>query len=117
MVNFSIPGRNCSQEQRQDYCDYDEQIHERKAIQDFLLKEFPDLEIAIGGQISLDIYPKGKNKAQALKYLQGLIYFFGDKTEPGGNDYEVASHLLNPPHKVLQVNNWQDTYEKLKIMN
>ena len=45
------------------------------------------MEATIGGQISIDIYPKGKNKAQVLEDILGPITFFGDKCQPGGNDY------------------------------
>ena len=36
---------------------------------------------AVGGEISIDIYPKGKNKAQILKDLKGPVIFFGDKCQ------------------------------------
>ena len=113
MVNFSIVGRNATQDERKDYCEYDEGCQEREKLQSIIQDAFPELEVAIGGQISLDIYPKGKNKAQALQYMKGPVYFFGDKTLPGGNDYEIASKLLNPPHKIFQVNDWNETYQNL----
>jgi phosphomannomutase len=55
---------------------------------------FPDLplEIAIGGQISIDIYPTGLNKTRCLQYIENMydeIHFIGDKTMEGGNDYEI----------------------------
>ena len=45
---------------------------------------------------SIDIHPKGCNKSQAKKWIldklgeDTTIYFYGDKTLKGGNDYEIA---------------------------
>ena len=41
-------------------------------------KEFPFLEASVGGEISIDIYPRGKNKAQVLDEITGPVVFFGD---------------------------------------
>ena len=38
------------------------------------MKKFPEVEAAIGGQISIDIYEKGKNKA-VLDEIAGEIFF------------------------------------------
>merc|ERR1711879_962842 len=51
-------------------------------------------KFSIGGEISFDVFPAGWDKTHCLKYLQEYdeIYFYGDKTLPGGNDYEIFSH-------------------------
>lgn len=45
----------------------------------------------VGGQISIDVFPKGWDKTYCLKHLSDepfdTIHFFGDKTEK-------ASHLF-----------------------
>ena len=52
-----------------------------------LRKEFPNagLEFAIGGQISIDVYPTGWDKRFCLQFLQKdniqTIHFFGDKVD------------------------------------
>ena len=76
---------------------------------------FPKLEASAGGQISVDIYEKGKDKSQIRDKIDGTIYFFGDKTMKGGNDYPIAS-ILKEPDKVFQVNDWVETYNILKEM-
>jgi len=45
----------------------------------------------IGGQISFDVFPIGWDKTYCLSFVQHIpiIHFFGDKTFPGGNDYEI----------------------------
>jgi len=44
-----------------------------------------------------------------VKYT--TIYFFGDKTFPGGNDYEIFSDPRTIGHTVL---NPDDTYAQIK---
>lgn len=62
-----------------------------------LRAEFADYELqfVIGGQISFDVYPMGWDKRFCLTQVTSdgfeKIYFFGDKTFPGGNDYDIAN--------------------------
>ena len=99
MVNFSIVGRNCTQEQREEYYKWDKEKGERKIIANAIKEKFPNLDAVIGGQISIDIYPKGNDKSQVLKHIEkihptGKIIFIGDGIESGGNDYPLA-HLMD----------------------
>ncbi|MGN1079414.1 MAG: HAD-IIB family hydrolase [Alphaproteobacteria bacterium] len=111
MVNFSVLGRNCPYTERERYCAWDKVAHERLNIQKSLLAEFPDLDIAVGGSISMDITPKGCGKGQIAYHLRKTypdeeIIFFGDKTFKGGNDYELAETLATLPFtKTVQVDN------------
>ena len=111
LVNFSIIGRNCPQEARIKYYEWDKKTEERKSICQLIEKKFPGLEASIGGQISIDIYHKGKNKAQVLEEIDGPITFFGDRCEPGGNDYPIVEKLKNGI--VYKVKNWKETWEIL----
>ncbi len=97
MVNFSIVGRDCTQEQREDYNKYDIEKGERKRISEVIKRQFPELDAVIGGQISIDIYPKGKDKSQILDVIKSHYIphvdeyiFIGDRTMVGGNDYPLA---------------------------
>uniref|UniRef100_A0A8D2DX09 Phosphomannomutase n=1 Tax=Sciurus vulgaris TaxID=55149 RepID=A0A8D2DX09_SCIVU len=60
-----------------------------------LQKEFAGrgLSFSIGGQISFDVFPDGWDKRYCLRHVENdgykTIYFFGDKTMPGGNDHEI----------------------------
>jgi len=100
MVNFSIVGRDCTQEQRDEYFKWDNENSERKIIAEAIKDKFPDLDAAIGGQISIDIVPKGNDKSQVLEkikqdfaipFMDSLQYIFlGDRTMKGGNDYPLA---------------------------
>lgn len=97
LVNVSPIGRNCSQQERDDFEQYDHQHHIRQAFITALQKQFPDygLKYSIGGQISFDVFPIGWDKTYCLRYLKDYdeIYFFGDKTFPGGNDHEIYELL------------------------
>ena len=95
MVNFSIVGRDCTQEQREEYFEWDKQSLERKIIANAIKEKFPKLDAVLGGQISIDIYPKGMDKSQIIKHIDfDECIFIGDRTEKGGNDYPLAK-LMN----------------------
>ena len=113
LLNISVVGRDCSQEQREVYYEWDKVNKDREYICNVLNEEFPELESSAGGQISIDIHQKGKNKSQIRRKIKGDIWFFGDKTDEGGNDYPIAS-ILEEPDKVFQVNDWKHTYKLLK---
>ncbi|XP_057670645.1 phosphomannomutase [Diorhabda carinulata] len=116
MLNISPIGRSCSQEEREAFYTYDEEHGIRKTMIEALKKEFPDLDLtySIGGQISFDVFPNGWDKTYCLKHLQDEgfdeIHFFGDKTDKGGNDYEIYTDKRVIGHKVSGPN---DTKIKL----
>mmetsp|Transcript_7825 Transcript_7825/g.8787 ORF Transcript_7825/g.8787 Transcript_7825/m.8787 type:complete len:249 (+) Transcript_7825:44-790(+) len=96
MLNVSPIGRNCSQEERNEYEKFDLENKIREKFVEALRKEFSDwnIQFSIGGQISFDVFPVGWDKTYCLRYLEDFkdVYFFGDKTFKGGNDYEIFSH-------------------------
>ena len=120
LINFSTVGRSCPQEARDQYYDWDRRNKERITFCKIIEERFPELEATVGGQISIDIYPKGQNKAQVLDDLIGPITFFGDKCEPGGNDYPIAFELErqfeenNRQCVVHRVKDYKDTWNILK---
>lgn len=104
MLNISPIGRNCSQEQRNAFELYDNQHKIRLTMIQEMKKQFQQLNLdySIGGQISFDVFPKGLNKTYCLDYIHGYdeIHFFGDKTFPGGNDYEIYNDPRVIGHRV-----------------
>jgi phosphomannomutase len=114
-VNFSIVGRNCTLDERKEYIKYDKLMRERESIAFQINHSFKDITATVGGETGIDIYPTGCDKGQVYyEFSKGAtIHFFGDKMEPGGNDYPLAK-LLKHPSKATQVNNWQHTWELLK---
>tara|TARA_Y100000310_G_scaffold322767_1_gene382217 strand:- start:22 stop:762 length:741 start_codon:yes stop_codon:yes gene_type:complete len=116
MVNFSTPGRNASAALRQAYARWDRDTREREDIVEYIKNLYPSLEIAIGGQISVDIYPTGKNKAQVVDKIWELhgrdaeMVFVGDRNVPGGNDWPLAQRLETIPScKWFQVHSYEET--------
>lgn len=104
MLNISPIGRNCTLEERNAFEEYD-RIHQvRQTMVDKLTVQFAsyDLTFSIGGQISFDVFPRGWDKTFCLQYLSryDTIHFFGDKTMPGGNDFEIFMHPRVHGHTV-----------------
>jgi phosphomannomutase len=76
---------------------------------------------SIGGQISFDVFPTGWDKTYCLRHVEAeksisgteykTIHFFGDKSFPGGNDYEIYSDPRTEGHAVTGP---EDTIKVLK---
>ena len=120
MVNFSMVGRKCSLQERKDYFKYDELTGEREKIAKYIRDTWEDLDAVIGGQISIDIYPKGKDKSQILEHIEkqhpkGEIIFIGDRIEEGGNDYPLAQLMDNITDcSWFQTDSWEHTIQILE---
>jgi phosphomannomutase len=112
MINVSPIGRNCSQEEREAFAEFDNTAKIREEMIENLKKNFDHLNLtySIGGQISIDIFPNGWDKTYCLQYLEEYtdIHFFGDKTYLGGNDYEIYNsdktigHHVNSPDDTIR---------------
>ena len=105
MLNVSPIGRNCSNEERIQFEEYDKEAGVRKAFVETLKKEFADfgLRYSIGGMISFDVFPEGWDKSFCLKFIEkeyDEIHFFGDKCFEGGNDFEIYLDERTVGHKV-----------------
>lgn len=128
MLNFTPIGRpsrhminDLYYDNRAKFVEFDKRTGFRKNLLIELREKHPELEITLGGQTSFDISVKLRNKSFAIKesFCQGAksIIYFGDALFPDGNDYAVVEFLkLNPdlPAKVIQVNGWKDTREKIR---
>lgn len=105
LINFCPVGRSCSQAERDGFAAYDAAHGVRTAFKAALEKEFAGLglQFVIGGQISIDAFPEGWDKRYCLQFVEKdfeEIHFFGDKTEPGGNDYEIFLDSRTVGHRV-----------------
>lgn len=105
MINISPIGRNCSQEERDDFEVYDKEHNVRPQMIEKLQKEFGELNLkySIGGQISFDVFPMGWDKTYCLQFVDkdfDDIHFFGDKTFVGGNDHEIYESKRTIGHAV-----------------
>ncbi|KAK7112075.1 phosphomannomutase 2-like [Littorina saxatilis] len=119
MINLCPVGRSCSQEERVQFAEYDKEHQVRPKFVEALRKAFPDagLEFAIGGQISIDVYPTGWDKRFCLQFVLKdnikTIHFFGDKVDKGGNDHEVYEDSRTIGHRVTSPD---DTVKQLTDM-
>lgn len=116
LINVCPVGRSCSQEERDQFGEYDKEHRIREKFIQALEAEFPDsgLAFSIGGQISFDVFPKGWDKTYCLRFVEkdfDTIHFFGDKTDKGGNDYEIYNDHRTIGHKVTSPD---DTKAQLK---
>lgn len=113
MVNVSTIGRGCTREERAEYYKWDKENKERLNLAETITGEFPDLDVTLGGEISVDIYPKGRDKSQVLKDMKGKTIFFGDRCYPDGNDHAIAMSCDEYYH----VADWTQTRDILAVMN
>jgi HAD superfamily hydrolase (TIGR01484 family) len=92
-ITFSALGQNAPLEQKKLW---DADQAKRRVLKEEIEKDIPDVDIIIGGLTSLDILPKGFDKAKGLNRLLAKLnltktdmVFLGDAIFPGGNDYSV----------------------------
>jgi len=116
MLNFSVVGRNATHEQRAQYAEWDARKHEREEIAYTILAErgrFGEVDVSIGGEISIDIYPVGRDKSQSVETARQLhslpIVYVGDKMSPNGNDFPAVKALIGLEDEAHSVSSWQQT--------
>lgn len=117
LINVSPIGRNCSQEERNNFAEYNKEHHVLEKFRAELLEKFGEkykLSISIGGQISFDVFPTGWDKRFCLQFLENKydnIVFFGDKGYFGGNDYEIIT--CDRITKGIKVKSPEDTIQRI----
>jgi HAD superfamily hydrolase (TIGR01484 family) len=95
---------------------WDPDNSKKEALREFAAKRLPDLEVESGGSTSIDVTRHGIDKAygarklmSALHLTERQILFFGDRLQPGGNDYPVKAMGIDS----VQVDGWEDTLAKV----
>ena len=116
LINVSPIGRNCSLEERLEFNEYNKTHKVIEKFKEEVEKKFAkeyNLKFSIGGQISFDVFPVGWDKTYCLQFLKDFdnVIFFGDKTYPGGNDYEIA--VSDNITRGYNVKGPEDTIEKI----
>jgi phosphomannomutase len=118
-LNFSVVGRDCTQKQREHYAKWDNKHKERKEFAWEIKERYPWLDAVVGGEISIDIYEKYKDKGQIVKDIKGKFEFFGDRLYPGGNDFAIQQEIISQKRKgckTTPVKTWRDTENLLHSM-
>lgn len=115
-VTFSALGQQAPPEQKYEW---DPDGTKKHAIRDLAAPILPDVEVRIGGTTSIDVTMVGIDKAYGMKKLMEQlelskeeILFFGDRLEPGGNDYPVKTMGIDS----LEVAHWEDTIRVLQAI-
>lgn len=121
LLNFSIVGRRATPHQREAYVKHDIKYKDRETIAKEFNTEFSDefnVVAQVAGETGLDIMPIGKGKQQILDDFRqdDNIVFFGDKCDPGGNDYDIAEAVKERNGVVYHVKDWEETWDRLKSL-
>lgn len=117
LIYISLIGMNANEEERENFMKIDKiknyklnlfHILTQKAIE---LNINNTISISYGGSVGIAIYPKIWDKVQVLDKINNdlyeQIYYFGDKYEENGNDYQIIhdKRVIG-----IKVNNVEDTY-------
>ena len=95
LLNFCPIGRDSTNEERSNFVKLDNNNLLRNRLTGKLKEELDrlqieNIEIRLGGQTSLDIFPTGWDKSYVLKHFPDTdVYFVGDRCTVGGNDYDL----------------------------
>ena len=115
-ITYSALGEHAPIEQKQNW---DPDFKKRIALQKALEEKLPEFEVKIGGTTSIDITPKGMDKAYGinklinyLKLKKEDILFFGDAVYENGNDYPVFLMGVD----TIRVSGPEETKERLLRM-
>lgn len=107
IVNLSPIGRLCTQQERDEFSAYNQKHKILESMAEALRERFgkDGLQISIGGQISMDIMPKGWDKTYSIPIIKEQlgyddVHFLGDKIKEGGNDYEIGNDSRVKAHAV-----------------
>ena len=117
MLNWAPSGRDCNFDKRQAFMDFDKDAGLRVDLVERLASFVEDelhanIDMAIGGEISIDIFPTGWDKTYALRHYPDFIYsFVGDRCTPPGNDYPIYSNVENLGYPVYNVSDPSDTID------
>jgi len=121
LVNWSMVGREATHEDREAFVKVDKELDIRKNLRSILRHRFDvfgleTIELALGGSTSIDIYPAGWDKTYVLNHVDEKdSWFFGDKCEPGGNDYALYEKLKDD-NRSFKVVSPDETIKKVEIL-
>ncbi|MDR1861946.1 MAG: HAD-IIB family hydrolase [Candidatus Ancillula sp.] len=97
-----------------------EHLEELENMRAMVQKQLPQFEARLGGLTSIDVTRIGMDKAfgvrQILKHLNlptSAATFFGDRLDPGGNDFPVMKTGV----ECVKVKDPDDTFRKLKKLH
>lgn len=97
---ISLVGMQANDKERQNFIIYDNLYHYRENLIEYLkINLHPDIDVKIGGSTGITILPKTWNKSQIMDHIDHTnykkIFYFGDKYEENGNDFELIHYALD----------------------
>ena len=114
MVAFSALGQHAGTAQKYGW---DGDTKKRQAIVAKAVEKAPEFQFEIGGTTSINAFKKGMNKEfgmgkllEELKVAKEEVLYFGDMTQPGGNDYPVVKMGID----TITVRSHEDTAYALR---
>jgi len=117
LINFSVVGHGCTKDQRASYINFDTVMKERERIAATINKREMGYVATVAGETGIDITLPGGGKEQIIQYIAAHnLHFFGDKMQPGGNDYGLALEMINSGNSCYPVKDWNDTWNILKTL-
>lgn len=121
-INFTMLGRpeggDPSIEDRLAYEKWDEEHGQRKWVIEYLTKLYPDHEMTLGGQLSIDIVKKGFDKTQIVKHYKDDydITFFGDRIAAMGNDNSIAHVIADIGGTIYEIEKPEETMRIMQML-
>jgi phosphomannomutase len=119
LLNWCPIGRDACDKERNEFklfdSEYSYRAKAKKKLENALKKcNINTLEIALGGQTSLDLFPRGWNKSFALQHFPNWdVWFIGDRCEKGGNDQAIYDVLVKKD-RAFQTSGPQETKDILE---
>ncbi len=115
-VTLSTLGQEAPREVKEAW---DPDNRKKYKLRDLVAELLPEFEVRTGGLTSIDVTKPGIDKAYGMKRLSELlgisqdeILFFGDRVNPGGNDYPVKAMGVD----TLEISSWKDTANALEAI-
>lgn len=113
-VTFSALGQTMGTSEKYDW---DPDMKKRQAIVEKCRAKLPDFLYEIGGTTSINVAAPGMNKEfgmthllEELKVSKDEVLYFGDMTQPGGNDYPIVAMGVD----TITVRSHEDTLYALR---